>query len=51
MWQRQVRFWVVAHFFLRCIRVLGHGTLLCFAVARLRVVSLTLAFVPAHKHA
>ncbi len=34
----------------RCIRVLGHGTLLCSAVVRLSVVSLALALASAHKH-
>ncbi len=36
--------------FFRCIRVLGHGTLLCSAVVRLSVVSLALALASAHKH-
>ncbi len=35
--------------FFRCIRVLGHGTLLCSAVVRLSVVSLALALASAHK--
>ncbi len=42
--------WVVALRFFRCIRVLGHGTLLCSAVVRLSVVSLALALASAHKH-
>ncbi len=48
--RRQVRFWVVALRFFRCIPVLGCGALLCSAEVRLSDVSLALALVSAHKH-
>ncbi len=48
--RRQVRFWVVALHFFRCIPILGCGALLCSAEVRLSDVSLALALVSAHKH-
>ncbi len=36
--------------FFRCIRVLGHRTLLCSAVVMLSVVYLALDLVSVHKH-